>query len=51
MADKSPHDAHHAKKSGKALKLKRQARKTQAETSSQVDRLLHPRKQQGTSHS
>jgi hypothetical protein len=45
MADKSPHDAHHSKKSGKALKLKRQARKAKAETASQVDRLLHVKKQ------
>jgi hypothetical protein len=48
MADKSPHDSHHAKKSPKALKTKRQERKTKAETASAVNRLMHPKKPQGT---
>jgi hypothetical protein len=45
MADKSPHDVHSAKKSGKALKAKRNERKEKQETSAQIERLMHPRKQ------
>ena len=44
MADKSPHDAHTPKKSGKALKEKRAARKEKQQTTDAVERLLHPRK-------
>jgi hypothetical protein len=44
MADKSPHDTHSAKKSGKALKAKRNERKEKQQTTAAVERLLHPRK-------
>ncbi|MCU1668430.1 MAG: hypothetical protein JWP40_1357 [Blastococcus sp.] len=47
MADKSPHVTHSAKKSGKALKVKRAERKEKADTTAQMDRLMHPRKQNG----
>jgi hypothetical protein len=42
MADKSPHAQHSAKKSGKALKAKRTARRTQHDATAQVEKLLHP---------
>ena len=42
MADKSPHDAHAAKKSGKALKEKRAARRQKQEAHTAVENLLHP---------
>ena len=45
MADKSPHDAHHPKKSGKALKVKREQRKQKQQSTAQLEQLLHPRKQ------
>ena len=44
MADKSPHEVHSPKKSGKALKAKRNERKEKQETATQMDRLMHPRK-------
>lgn len=44
MADKSPHDIHSAKKSGKSIKVKRSERKEKQETTAAVERLLHPRK-------
>jgi hypothetical protein len=44
MADKSPHDTHSAKKSGKALKAKRAARRAKQETGVQMQQLMHPRK-------
>ncbi|MGY1619239.1 hypothetical protein ACI797_21070 [Geodermatophilus sp. SYSU D00691] len=44
MADKSPHDAHSAKKSNKSLKEKRAARKEDKQATAAVERLLHPRK-------
>ena len=44
MADKSPHDLHHAKKSGKSIKAKRTERKAKAESTAQMERLMHPKK-------
>ncbi|SDD29842.1 hypothetical protein SAMN05660690_3923 [Geodermatophilus telluris] len=43
MADKSPHDDHTAKKSGKAVKARRSERKEKQQAASQVERLMHPR--------
>ncbi|MBB3086486.1 hypothetical protein [Geodermatophilus sabuli] len=47
MTDKSPHDAHSAKKSGKALKAKRSERREKGQAAAQMQRLMHPRKQSG----
>ena len=47
MADKSPHAQHSAKKSGKAIKVKRAEHKEKAQAATQMDRLMHPRKQGG----
>ena len=47
MTDKSPHDAHSAKKSGKALKAKRSERREKEQAAVQMQRLMHPRKQGG----
>jgi hypothetical protein len=47
MADKSPHMTHSAKKSGKAIKAKRTERKEKAQTTAQLDQLLHPKKNRG----
>jgi hypothetical protein len=47
MADKSPHVQHSAKKSGKALKAKRNERKEKEQSAAQMERLMHPRKQSG----
>jgi hypothetical protein len=44
MADKSPHDAHSSKKTGKSIKTKRLERKEKQQTTDAVERLLHPRK-------
>ena len=44
MADKSPHDNHSAKKSGKAVKVKRGERKEKQRAATEVDRLMHPRR-------
>jgi hypothetical protein len=44
MADKSPHDNHSAKKSGKAVKVKRSERKDAQRAASEMDRLMHPRR-------
>ena len=44
MADKSPHDDHSAKKSGKAVKVKRDERKEKQRAATEMDRLMHPRK-------
>ena len=44
MADKSPHMTHSAKKSGKAIKAKRTERKEKAQTTAQMQQLMHPRK-------
>jgi hypothetical protein len=45
MTDKSPHDVHSAKKSGKALKAKRTERKEKEQATAQMQRLMHPKKQ------
>lgn len=44
MGDKSPHDAHSAKKSHKSLKDKRTAREAKAHTTAQLEALMHPKK-------
>jgi hypothetical protein len=44
MADKSPHDEHATKKSGKAVKAKRSERKEQQRAATEMERLMHPRK-------
>jgi hypothetical protein len=44
MADKSPHQVHSAKKTGKSVKDKRAERKEKQQVTAQMDRLLHPRK-------
>ncbi|HYX97317.1 MAG TPA: hypothetical protein VE823_19855 [Geodermatophilus sp.] len=44
MADKSPHDDHSAKKSGKAVKVKRDERKEKQRAATEMDRLMHPRR-------
>jgi len=42
MADKSPHDAHSAKKSGKAVKAKRSERKEVQRAATEMAKLMHP---------
>ena len=44
MADKSPHQVHSAKKSGKSVKDKRAERNEKKQTAAQMERLMHPRK-------
>ncbi len=44
MADKSPHDDHTTKKSGKAVKAKRGERKEKQRAATEMDRLMHPRR-------
>ena len=44
MADKSPHDDHAAKKSGKAVKVKRSERKEKQRAATEMERLMHPPK-------
>jgi hypothetical protein len=44
MGDKSPHATHSAKKSGKALKAKRTARRAKQDAGVQMQQLMHPRK-------
>ena len=44
MADKSPHQTHSSKKSGKSVKEKRAERKEKQQVATQMDRLMHPRK-------
>jgi hypothetical protein len=44
MADKSPHEGHATKKSGKSVKAKRAERKEKQQVTAQVERLLHPPK-------
>ena len=44
MADKSPHQVHSAKKSGKSVKDKRVERKEKQQTTAAVERLMHPPK-------
>jgi hypothetical protein len=47
MTDKSPHEVHSAKKSGKALKAKRNERREKEQSAAQMQRLMHPKKQGG----
>ena len=47
MADKSPHDNHTAKKSGKAVKAKRSERKDKQRATTEMERLRHPRRDRG----
>jgi hypothetical protein len=42
MADKSPHDDHSTKKSGKAVKAKRSERKEKQRAATEMERLMHP---------
>jgi hypothetical protein len=44
MPDKSPHDHHSPKKSGKAVKAKRSERKDEQRAATEMDRLMHPRR-------
>ena len=44
MPDKSPHDHHSAKTSGKAVKAKRSERKDAQRAATEMDRLMHPRR-------
>jgi len=44
MADKSPHDKHATKKSGKAVKAKRDERKEKQRAATEMERLMHPRR-------
>jgi hypothetical protein len=44
MADKSPHEVHSSKKSGKSVKTKRAERKEKQQVTAQVERLMHPQK-------
>ncbi len=47
MADKSPHDNHSTKKSGKAVRVKRSERKEKQRAATQVEQLMHPRRAKG----
>ncbi len=42
MADKSPHDDHSTKKSGKSVKTKRSERKEKQRAATEMERLMHP---------
>ena len=44
MSDKSPHDDHSPKKSGKAVKAKRSERKDKQRAATEMERLMHPRR-------
>ena len=44
MGDKSPHDAHSTKKSGKSIKEKRAAREAKGKTTDAMELLMHPKK-------
>jgi hypothetical protein len=44
MADKSPHDNHSTKTSGKAVKAKRSERKQKQRATTEMERLMHPRR-------
>jgi hypothetical protein len=44
MPDKSPHDNHSAKKSGKAVKVKRSEHKEKQRAATEMERLMHPRR-------
>jgi hypothetical protein len=45
MTDKSPHETHSAKKSGKELKAKRTERKQKQRAAGEMQQLMHPRKE------
>jgi hypothetical protein len=47
MADKSPHDNHSTKKTGKAVKAKRGERKEKQRAATEMERLMHPRRAKG----
>ena len=47
MTDKSPHDAHSPKKSGKAVKAKRGERKEKQRAATEMEQLMHPRRAKG----
>jgi hypothetical protein len=47
MADKSPHEDHASKKSGKAIKAKRSERKENQRAATEMERLMHPRRAKG----
>jgi hypothetical protein len=44
MADKSPHEDHATKKSGKAIKAKCGERKEKQRAATEMERLMHPRR-------
>lgn len=44
MKDKSPHQTHSAKKSGKSIKEKRAAREAKEQTTAQLEALMHPKR-------
>jgi hypothetical protein len=44
MGDRSPHEVHSSKKSGKSVKEKRAERKEKEQVTAQMERLMHPRK-------
>jgi hypothetical protein len=44
MPDKSPHDNHSSKHSGKAVKAKRSERKEKQRAATEMERLMHPRR-------
>ncbi len=44
MADRSPHEKHSTKKSGKAVKAKRSERKEEQRAATEMERLMHPRR-------
>ena len=44
MPDKSPHDNHSPKKSGKAVKAKRSERKEEQRAATEMDRQMHSRR-------
>jgi len=47
MSDKSPHDNHSTKQSGKAVKAKRSERKEKQRATTEMERLMHPRRAKG----
>jgi hypothetical protein len=47
VTDKSPHDKHSTKQSGKAVKAKRSERKEKQRAATEMERLIHPRRPTG----
>jgi hypothetical protein len=45
MTDKSPHQTHSAKKSGKELKAKRTERKEKQRAAGEMQQLMHPKRE------